>query len=131
MTVVDSSGWLAYFAGEALAEAYGHYIEDEEVLVPSVVLYEVYKVLRRDASEEAANCAAVAMRAGTIVPLGLRLAIEAAETSLDYGLAFADAIVYATAQVFGAASVTSDRHFEGLEGVEYLPKPNPSHASRR
>jgi predicted nucleic acid-binding protein len=76
----------------------------------------VYKVVRRDLSEERAIEAVAAMHRAEVVALDESLAIEAADLSLEHGLAMADAIVYATAQRGGATLVTADADFEGLPG---------------
>ncbi|HEV7768946.1 MAG TPA: hypothetical protein VGQ76_28390 [Thermoanaerobaculia bacterium] len=46
----------------------------------------------------------------------------AADLSLEHRLAMADALVLATTRQFDAILVISDRDFEGLPGVVYLPK---------
>jgi predicted nucleic acid-binding protein len=92
----------------------------DEVLVPAIVLYEVFKRLRRDASEQVATLGAARLQAYGVVPLDDRLALEAADLSLEHRLPMADAIIYATAQAYGAKVITGDAHFEGLPGVEYL-----------
>jgi predicted nucleic acid-binding protein len=58
-----------------------------------------------------------------IVPLSESLALAAADTSLEFRLAMADSIVYATARAEDAQLVTSDKDLQGLPGVTYLPKP--------
>ena len=80
----------------------------------AVEVYEVYKVIRRDLSEERAVEAVSALRRATIVPVDEPLALEAADLSLAHGLAMADSLVYATARRFGAMLVTADTDFEGL-----------------
>ena len=120
MTVVDSSAWLHYFKGTDRAESVAPYVEGSDALVPSVVVYEVYKVLRRDVSEDAADRAAAWLSQQTVVPLDERLALHAADVSLALRLPMADAVVYATAQVHEAPVVTSDKHFVDLPGVEYI-----------
>jgi predicted nucleic acid-binding protein len=86
-------------------------------LVSAVEVYEVYKVIRRDLSEERALEAVSALRRATIVPVDETLALEAADVSLARGLALADAIVYATARRHAATLVTGDVDFEGLPGA--------------
>ena len=81
----------------------------------AVEVYEVYKVIRRDLSEERAVEAVSALRRATIVPVDEPLALEAADLSLAHGLAMADSLVYATARRFGATLVTADTDFEGLQ----------------
>lgn len=80
-------------------------------------MFEVYKVLRRDVSEERAIEAVSALRRATIVPLDESLALEAADVSLERGLAMADSIVYATARRHGATLVSADADFGGLPGA--------------
>jgi predicted nucleic acid-binding protein len=82
--------------------------------VSAVEIYEVYKVIRRDLSEERAIEAVSALRRGTIAPVDEPLALEAADLSLAHGLAMADSLVYATARRFKATLVTGDADFEGL-----------------
>lgn len=122
MTLVDSSGWIEFFADGPLADEYARVLEAGDLLVPSIVLYEVYKVIRREVSEEAALLAVARMRQGTVVALDETAALEAADASLLHGLAMADAIVYSAAQAHEATLVTSDEHFANLSGVRYLGK---------
>jgi len=84
------------------------------LLVCAIEIYEVYKVIRRDISEERAVEAVSALRRATIAPVDEPLALEAADLSLAHGLAMADSLVYATARRFGATLVTGDADFEGL-----------------
>jgi toxin FitB len=106
---------VEYLAGRPLARRFGAYLEGREPLLVSVVeLYEVYKVIRRDVSEERALAAIAAMRRATIVAVDESLALDAADVSLAHGLAMADSLVYATARRHHAKLVTSDTDFEGL-----------------
>jgi predicted nucleic acid-binding protein len=82
--------------------------------VSAIEIYEVYKVIRRDLSEERAVEAVSALRQATIVTVDEPLALQAADLSLAHGLAMAGALVYATAQRFGATLVTGDADFDGL-----------------
>ncbi len=123
MRVIDSSGWIEFFTGGQLADSYADLLQMEEVLTPTVVLYEVYKIIRRDYSEEAGLLAVAKLKATQVVELDESLALTAAEASLEHGLAMADAIVYATAVREGAELVTSDADLANLPGVTYYPQP--------
>jgi predicted nucleic acid-binding protein len=90
------------------------------LLVSTVEIYEVYKVIRRDLSEERALEAVSVMRRATIEPLDESLALEAADVALAHGLAMADAVVYATARRHGATIVTGDADFDGLPGTTLI-----------
>lgn len=121
MILVDSSGWIEYLAARPKAAAFAQHIEGSEPLLSSVIqLYEIYKVVRRDISEERAIAAVSALGATTVEPLGESLALEAADVSLEYGLAMADAIILATAVRHRAEIITADADFEGLPGATVI-----------
>ena len=120
MTVIDSRGWLHYFTGGSLAEAFTPVTEQTDLLVPALVIYEVYRALKRDVSEAAATEAAGHLATLTVATLDTALATDAADLGLAHHLATADAIIYATAQAHGATLVTCDKHFAGLPGVDFI-----------
>jgi predicted nucleic acid-binding protein len=119
--LVDSSGWVEYIGAGPKAAAFARYIEREEhLLLPSVVVYEVYKKLRREGPKTKADqFASQALRAN-VVHLDEDLALGAAVISLELNLHMADAIIYATAQAFQAQLITSDTHFKGLPRVTLI-----------
>ncbi|MEO8586462.1 MAG: type II toxin-antitoxin system VapC family toxin [Acidobacteriota bacterium] len=121
--MIDSSGWLEVFRGGPHADRVARLLGDPaEILTPTIAVYEVYRVLKRDASEEDALQAVAQMLRTNVVPLNETLALEAADTSLEHSLAMADAIVYATARSRGVELVTTDADLEGLPGVVFLSK---------
>jgi predicted nucleic acid-binding protein len=121
--LVDSSGWLAYFAGESNAGFFAAAIEDEEaLLVPSVCLYKVFKVVLRERGEDEAFAAVAAMERGEVIDLDSGLAMEAAAVGLEENLAFADSVIYAVAKKRDAMLWTQDEHFRGKPGVKFKAK---------
>jgi toxin FitB len=123
VTVIDSSGWVEFFTDGMLADSYAARLRNlPSILVPVIVLYEVYKRLKRDLSEDDAVVAVAAMQRARVVPITQELALTAADLSLEHDLAMADALILATARVYHAELVTSDRDFERITGVTYLPK---------
>ena len=123
MLLVDSSGWLEFFMDGPLASTYAQHLKHpNDVLTPTIVLYEVYKVIKRQRSEEEALTTAAQMGKTQLVPLNDTIALTAADASLTYQLAMADAIVYATALTHKAKLVTSDADLASLPGVLYLKK---------
>lgn len=125
MILPDSSAWVSMFMLAPSAPTFRERLEEAEaVVVPTIVLYEVYKVLRREGAEDEAEEAAMLLKGYDITELDEVTALAAAETSLEHGLAMADAIIYATAQLHDATLVTGDAHFDGLPGVEYVPAPS-------
>ena len=97
MILVDTCGWLEYFTEGPLAESYAPFLEknQQELLVPVIVVYEVYKFLKRETDEELALAAIAQLESCKIAPLDSSLAMEAADISVEHRLAMADAIVYA------------------------------------
>ena len=121
MILLDSSAWIALLTPGPGAEVFEPYLDAAEVvLVPTIVLYEVYKVIRRQRSEDEADLAAARLKKCELVPLNERLALLAADLSLEHSLAMADAIVYATARHHGATLITMDADFAGLPGVKVV-----------
>ena len=123
MNIVDSSGWLAYFADEPNAKHFITPLKDTASLViPSVTIYEVFKVVLRETSENEALQAAAAMQKGRVVDLTAMLAIAASKLSLKHGIPMADSIILATAKEFDAVIWTQDSDFKNIAGVKYFPK---------
>jgi predicted nucleic acid-binding protein len=121
LLLVDSSGWLEYITADAKADAFAPYLEgSRQILVPTIVLYEVYKRLTQmRGKNEAERFASHALRQ-SVIGLDEDLAFSAAKISLLNRLAMADAIIYATALAHHAELVTSDQAFSGLPGVTLL-----------
>ena len=119
--LVDSSGWVEFLGDGPRAAKFAPYFEREErLLVPAIVLYEVYKkLLSAQGSTTADRFLSAALRA-RVVPIDERLALLAARISLDRRLAMADAMIYATALAAGASLITSDAHFQGLPAVTFI-----------
>jgi predicted nucleic acid-binding protein len=114
LTLVDSSGWIQFLGNGPLADRFAPYMQYEgQLVVPVIVLYEVYKKLLLIGGTPAGEFLSAALR-GRVVPVDERLALLAAKISIDRRLAMADAIIYATALGVGAHLVTSDAHFQGL-----------------
>ena len=123
MNIVDSSGWLAYFADEPHAKHFHKPLNDPEALVvPTVTLYEVFKVILREARENEALQAAAAMQKGKVVDLTSSLALSASKLSLKHQLPMADSIILATAREYDAIVWTLDSDFENIKNVKYFTK---------
>jgi len=120
VNVVDSSAWIEFFADGPNAAQFAGPIEDfNNLLVPSLTLYEVFKLVVQLAGESAALDAVSVMLKGRVVELSASIALEAARVSLAEKLAMADSMILATARLENAVLWTQDADFEGLEGVEY------------
>lgn len=123
-TVVDSSGWIEYFIDGANSKYFAPAIENtEDLIVPSIILTEVYRWMLRESSESDAVAVAVVMKQGKVVALDGQLSILAAEVSHRYKLPLADGIIYTTARQYAADLITQDADMEGLTGVKYIKHP--------
>ena len=121
LVLVDSSGWLEYLSGDEKANEFGAVLQrDVQVLVPTIVLYEVLKVLLLRAGKSEADVFLSEALRRRVVDLTETIALAAASLSIDHKLPMADAIIYATARAHRASLLTSDEHFAGLPGVTDL-----------
>lgn len=124
MNVVDSSGWLEYFAAGPTAEFFAGAVEaTDQLIVPTVTVYEVFKRIYQQRGENDALLAIAVMQQGEVVPLTGSLAIEAARLSVATGLPMADSMILSTARASEATLWTQDADFEGMAGVKYIRRP--------
>lgn len=123
MNLVDSCGWLEYFSDGDNADFFAPAIEDtDQLLVPSLCLFEVFKRILQQRGENEALRAAALMGQTHVVNLDDTLALTAARVSFDLKLALADSIILTTARQHSATLWTQDAHFEGLPGVRFIRK---------
>ena len=126
MNVVDSSGWLEYFADGPNAAFFAPAIEaTRELLVPTLSLYEVFKRVLQQRGEGQALQAVALMQQGQIVDLTSAIALSAAKASIERRLPTADSIMLVTAQTHDATFWTQDADFNGVEGVKYVARKAP------
>jgi toxin FitB len=125
MNIVDSSGWLEYFADGPNASFFsGPLAKTSDLVVPSITICEVFKVVLRQRGESEALQAVALMQQGSVVDLTTETAILAARVSIEFHLPMADSIILATSRVHGATIWTQDSDFEEIEGVQYVAKRN-------
>ena len=123
MVIVDSCGWLEWFTDGRLADKYQEFLADQDnLLVPAIVLYEVYKILKREVGEEKALLAVGYMKNSTIIPLDETLALAAADIALQESLAMADAIIVATSLFHNCTVISSDSDLKDQGNVKFIPK---------
>jgi len=123
LNVVDSSAWLEYFADGPNADHFAEPIQDgARLLVPTFVVYEVFKRLLAVADEDAGREAVAMMHTGRVVTLSEELALRAAVLSVEHRLPLADSVILATARAHEALLWTQDGDFEGLPRVRYFSK---------
>jgi len=125
LILIDSCGWIEYFGEGPLADQYASFIErteKSEMIMPTIVIYEVYKKIKCVKGEEKALEAYAQMSLTHVVELTSALSLKAADISISKEVAMADAIVIATAKDYEAQIITSDQHFEKVDGVKIVSK---------
>jgi predicted nucleic acid-binding protein len=125
MVLVDTSAWIEWLIGSPTGEAISERLpEQSDWLVPTMVQLELAKWLTREVGEDKADQVIAFTQVCQVVPLDTEIALAAADACRMHKLATADAIIFATAQARGATLLTCDAHFEGLPGVDFMPKTN-------
>jgi len=120
MNLVDSCGWLEYFADGPNAGFFAKPLEDvASLVVPTICIYEVFRRLLSQIGRSGGLEAVAMMRQATVIPLTDTLAIHAAGIGMEHKLPMADGIILATARMHGATVWTQDAHFADLPGVRY------------
>ena len=121
MFLVDSSGWIEFFTDGPLAKEYARHLKyPTRIVTPTIVLYEVYKKIKRERTEEEALTAVSLVNRTSVVDLTESIALFAADLSIKHSLPMADAIVYATALEHNCRLVTSNTHFKKLDKVVFI-----------
>jgi predicted nucleic acid-binding protein len=129
MNIVDSSGWLEYFADGENSSFFAPAIEDTvHLIVPVICLYKVFKRLLGQGGENAALVNIGDMHQGKITNLTAQIALHATKLSTEMKIAMADSIILATARDHNATLWTQDADFANLDGVQYIKK-SDQHAS--
>jgi len=109
MIIVDSCGWLEWFTDGKLADRYKDYLASQEkLLIPAIIIYEVYKVLKRETTEEKALLVVGYMKNASVIPFDDHLAIATADIALQEKLAMADAIIVAVSRAHNCRIISSD-----------------------
>jgi len=123
MNLVDSSAWIEFLTGAPNAARFEAALRNKtQLVVPTIVLMEVWRYMVRWHGREKADLAGAYMMEGHVIPLDAPIALRAAQLGLDHKLPLADSVVLATARACKAVVWTQDSDFEGLEGVRYFAK---------
>ncbi|HET7313455.1 type II toxin-antitoxin system VapC family toxin [Salinisphaera sp.] len=123
MNVVDSSGWLTYFADDEHADYFAEAIEQtDRLIVPSLSLYEVFKRVLQQRGEDAALQAVAVMQQGRVIAMDASTALLAAKLSHESKLAMADSVMLATARLHNATLWTQDADFAAFNDVRFRRK---------
>ncbi|MCE7920469.1 MAG: type II toxin-antitoxin system VapC family toxin, partial [Chloroflexi bacterium CFX1] len=109
MNIVDSSGWLEYFAEGDNADFFAPAIEDtKNLLVPVICIYEVFKKILTQSGINEAQVHVSDMKQGQVIEIDESLALSAAKLSTDLKLPMADSLILAAARANNAVLWTQD-----------------------
>jgi len=121
MILLDSYGWIEYLREGPLAKQYSEYLDDlSQVITPIIVIYEVFRKIKRERGDEQALLVLAQMRKTKVIDITEEVALLAADVSIKYGLPMVDAFIYAIALKEGVSVVTSNQHFENLDNVIFI-----------
>ena len=120
MNVVDTSGWIEFLFEGSNAGVFAPLVENiDDLLVPVICMYEVFKKVNAVADEPKALQAIGLMKQGRVIEVTEAISLRAALISLKHRLPMADSLILSTAWSEQATLWTQDKHFAGLPGVEY------------
>jgi len=123
VNLVDSSGWLEYFAEGPNAGFFAPALEDTEHLAVSTInIYEVFKHVHHQRGEDSALWAVALMQQGIVAEVTSSIAMDAARLSVELKLPMADSLILATARAHDAVLWTQDADFDGMTRVKYVRK---------
>jgi len=123
MNVADSSAWIEFFNGGENGIHFRPIIENtDRLIVPAIVVYEVFKLILRTKGEKEAHKVVAAMRQSQIIDIDESLALSGAKLALQHRLAMADSLIYAVALAHGATLWTQDDDFSHIPDVRYFVK---------
>ena len=84
MNLVDSSGWLEYFADTVNADNFAAAIENtSDLIVSTINIYEVFKKVFQQKDENAALQAIALMHQSLVIDVNSQIAVAAAEFNVN------------------------------------------------
>lgn len=123
--VVGTCGWVEWLTDGFLSAKFYNYLKKtEQLFIPTIIQYELYKWANKNRDEKTAIEIIGMTESCQVISLDTRLALLASEISCNFKLAMADAIVYASSEQYNANLITCDKHFANLPNVTYFEKNN-------
>jgi len=123
MNLVDSSGWLEYFADGKNADFFAPAVEDtNNLMVSTINIYEVFKNILLERDENAALQAIAVMQQAMIKDVDPAIALLASRLSIKNKLPMADSLIWATARLNDATLWTQDSDFKEIPEIKYKDK---------
>jgi len=123
MKLFDSCVWAEILAESEAGKTYKQRLPAaRQLLVPTLVLYEVSKWASRTMSSQKVDEVLVTLLTYQVVESTVAITVYAAELATKYKLHALDALIYTTALEHNAELVTCDAHFKDLPQVAYTAK---------
>ena len=123
MKLVDTCVWAEILRGTPTGRVLKPLLPPlGQLVVSTMVVYELAKWLARNVEPERADQAMVTLLNAHVVEPTANIALQAAQLSAEYKLHALDALIYATALEHDAQLVTCDAHFKDLPQVDYTAK---------
>ncbi|MGE0633252.1 MAG: type II toxin-antitoxin system VapC family toxin [Pseudobdellovibrionaceae bacterium] len=118
--VVDSSVWMEMIFDGPLRKKCEDRVKGMAVLVPSSVLFEVYKKIKKQISEEVALETVAALSKYKTIEITRDIALLAADLSLEQNLGMADSLVLACANANKVGLITLDNDFTSVPNAQVI-----------
>lgn len=119
--LLDSSTWIEIFGvGKHAAICETERKKAQTIIVPTIVIFEVYKKIQSVLSEDKALLATAVLNEFQVENLTQEVALTAADLSIEHSLGMADAMVLAHAKLSQAKMITLDNDFANIPNVKVI-----------
>lgn len=118
--VVDSSIWIELFRAGPLKLSCEKALKNQEIRVPTIVLFEIYKKLKAKVAEDVALEAMSSLSQYQVLDLNREVAMLAGDLCLQHDMPMADGIVLAHALHLGDTLLTLDHDFSEIPGAKVI-----------
>ena len=119
--VLDSSVWIELLtSGTRLKACQSAFDQAKLIIVPTTVIFEVYRKIASLLSEDEALSAMTILMKQEVKDLTKEIALTAADLSIEHKLAMADSYVLAHARLTHSTLITLDNDFSHLEDVKII-----------
>lgn len=122
----DTSAILTMMDNEEGAEVVENILRTKEIVLPAIVLLEVYYTTIQHKNIEVAElryATARSIKASHVAELSEPLLLKAGELKANFRISLADSIIAACAFVYDATLVHKDPEFEALEMIDQVKLP--------
>jgi predicted nucleic acid-binding protein len=115
--VVDSSVWLEIFRSGPLQPECERLLQKGTVKVPSIVLFEVYRKIKKKLSEDLALEAVATLSRYEVLDLNREITLLAGDLAIEHTIGMVDSMVLAHAFFLKVPLITLDNDLAEIAGV--------------